>query len=304
MRGTARIGIVGLGAIGTSIGLALKNRGHTVLGLDVCPLNSQAAQTMGAVHRTVDRPGELDRCRAVFVAVPPGRVVEVAAELLDSTGATVIDVSSVKAEIAQALPHPRFVPSHPMAGTHLSGPGGACDELFAGATWAICPTRWTSRTRLLTTEGLIRSMGAKPLRIDAVEHDAVLASTSHLPHLVASGLVHVLGDRDGSAVAPLVGQGFLDTTRIARANPELWADITLHNRQEVGRSISQMVERLQGIGEAIAEGNRAHVLEFFADACRMIEHSLPAGPRATTTRIISFRSHRPAPAGKELGGTH
>lgn len=300
---------MGLGAIGASIGLALRNNGQVVLGLDLCRSTSQAAERMGAVNRAVGRTGDFDRCRAIFVAVPPGRVVEIAREVLEETGATVIDVSSVKAEIAQALPHPRFVPSHPMAGTHLSGPAGARSDLFAGTTWAVCPTLWTSRSRLLTTENLIRAMGAKPLRIDAAEHDAVLASTSHLPHVVASGLVHVLGERDGNAVAPLVGQGFLDTTRIARANPELWTDITLHNREEVGRSITRMVDRLQAVGDAIAGGDREHVLEFFAEAGRMIEQSLPAAPRPATTRVVSFRNHRPAssiPASsiKELGGIH
>jgi prephenate dehydrogenase len=300
------VGIVGLGAVGASIGLALNAAGRTTIGMDTSPENLSEALRIGAISRRCRRPEDLGSCRTIFVAVSPGAVVEVSRALLDSTGATVVDVASVKSQIARAISSPRFVPSHPLAGTHLSGPAGARRDLFQDATWLVCPTRSTSRTRLIMTENLIRTMGAEPLRMDPDEHDAVLASTSHLPHVAASGLVHVLAGFDPSVAGRLVGTGFLDTTRIARSNPNLWADITLHNRTEVSRSIGEMVDRLQSVGRAISEGNREGVLAFFADACRLMEDSLPAArpPAPATTRVISFQNSRVLPAGAELGGVH
>lgn len=307
MRTASQVGIVGLGAVGASIGLALRAAGRTTVGMDTSPENLSEAVRIGAITRICQRTEELAACRTVFVAVPPGTVIEVSNLLLGTTGATVVDVASVKSQIARAISSPRFVPSHPLAGTHLSGPAGARKDMFQGATWAICPGHTTSRTRLIMTENLISSMGAEPLRMDADDHDAVLASTSHLPHVAASGLVHVLAALDPSVAGRLVGTGFLDTTRIARSNPNLWADITLHNRMEVSRSIGAMVDRLQSVKEAISDGNREGVLAFFADACRLIEDSLPAcrpPAGAATTRVISFRTPRNVPLSTELGGVH
>lgn len=300
------MGIVGLGAVGTSIGLALSAAGRTTVGMDSSRANLDEALRMGAVSRRCRGPEDFGMCRTVFVAVPPGAVAEVSRSLLDATGATVVDVASVKSQIAKAVSSPRFVPSHPLAGTHLSGPAGARRDLFHNATWMVCPTRGTSRTRLIMTENLIRTMGAEPLRMAPDEHDAVLASTSHLPHVAASGLVHVLAGFDPSVAGRLVGTGFLDTTRIARSNPNLWADITLHNRTEVSRSIGEMVHRLQEVKEAISDGDREGVLAFFADACRLMEDSLPAHPAAppATTRVISFQNARSIPMTTELEGVH
>jgi prephenate dehydrogenase len=305
-QGPTTVGIVGLGAVGASIGLALA-RGRRTLGVDTSAENLQEAVRLGAISRPCRDLSELEGCRTIFVAVPPGSVVEVSRQLLAVTSSTIVDVASVKSQIARSVTSSRFVPSHPLAGTHLGGPGAARADLFAGATWAVCPGLRTSRRRLLATEGLIRSMGAEPLRMEAAEHDSVVASTSHLPHVVASGLVHVLGRHDRGVSRRLVGPGFLDTTRIARANPDLWAEITLRNRSEVGRSIDEIVERLNSFKEAIGNGNRQEVLEYFADATRLLESCLPIARRAAppaTAKVVSFRNARPVPLASELGGAH
>jgi prephenate dehydrogenase len=283
----AAVGVVGLGAVGASIGLALRRDGMLVVGHDSLPRHARAAIDLGAVSKlSVGLSGFAD-CGAIFVAVPPHDIVEVARRLLDATRATVVDVGSVKGGIAEALRHPRFVPSHPIRGTHLSGPSAGTEDLFSGATWAVCPTAATSNTSLNVAEALIRRMGARPLRLAPGEHDRLVARTSHLPHVAATALVHVVGGRNGTSASRLIGEGFLDTTRVARAAPSLWADITLHNRSEVSESIAELIDRLHEVQAAIDAGDHRAVLAFFAHAGRLMEH-LPSARRtpASATRAV------------------
>jgi prephenate dehydrogenase len=311
MRPATPVGIVGLGAVGTSIGLALRAAGEATMGFDTSIRHLEQSMDRGAIGAKSTALEAFGCCKAVFVAVPPGKVVAVSRRLLEITDATVVDVASVKAAISNAIRHPRFVPSHPLRGTHLSGPSAGRKDLFIGGVWAVCPTGCTCPNRLTMAESLIRRMGAEPLRLDAAEHDAVMAATSHLPHVAASTLVHVLGNRDPATARRMVGGGFLDTTRIARASPSLWADITLHNRTEVSGSISEMVNRLEEIKEAIDKGDRERVLAFFGDAYRLMEDSLPqpqVPPRARRVRpvsgVFSMRNRRRALVAGELGGVH
>ena len=312
IRPAAPVGIVGLGAVGTSIGLALRAAGEATMGFDTSTLHVEQSIDRGAIGTKSPALEGFSSCKAVFVAVPPREVVGVSQRLLKITDATVIDVASVKGEISNAIRDRRFVPSHPLRGTHLSGPSAGSKDLFMGGVWAVCPTPWTCPLRLTMAEDLIRRMGAEPLRLDAAEHDTVIATTSHLPHVAASTLVNVLGARDQAVARRMVGGGFLDTTRIARANPSLWADITLHNRAEVSGSIREMVNRLEAIKEAIEEGDRDRVFAFFSDACRLMEETLPprpqapAGPRKLrkSSRVLPVRSRRRRILASELGGVH
>jgi prephenate dehydrogenase len=305
------VGIVGLGAVGTSIGLALRATGEVTIGFDTSSRHLEQSMELGAIGAKAPGLHGFARCRAIFVAVPPGDVVEVSRAVLEASDAVVIDVASVKTEIANAIRSPRFVPSHPLRGTHLSGPAAGRRDLFVGATWAVCPCTWTCIDRVAIAEDLIRKMGAEPLRLDAAEHDAVMATTSHLPHVAASGLVHVLGARDQALARRMVGRGFLDTTRIARASPALWADITLHNRAEVSESITELVDRLQAVKAAITQGDAQGVMEFFSEAHRLMEDALPpdAGlPARPRIREISGalnpRNRRRRALAGELGGAH
>ncbi|MGQ0678110.1 MAG: prephenate dehydrogenase [Actinomycetota bacterium] len=309
---THQVGIVGLGAIGASIGLSLRSAGIFAIGFDRSLTHLRRALDMGAISRAVTGPDELTECREVFVAVPPAAVVTVVRNVLALTDATVLDVASVKADIVRAILSPRFVPSHPLRGTHLSGPDAARGDLFAGALWVTCPVSTTDPAALEDAEHLIRLTGADPLRMTAAEHDSYLATTSHLPHVAASGLVNVLGSRDPAA-RRLVAGGFLDTTRIARANPELWAEITWHNRTEVSGTISELIKQLSSVKEALDEGNRSEVLAYFTDASQLMEWAMPTNPPdrapgstikpALRTRTAAAYRHRHQVV-TELGGAH
>jgi len=298
-RSSDRVGIVGLGAIGASIGLALGEAGVSVTGFDVSRMHLGQAVDMGAVERWVPDLQSFGDCAEVVVAVPPRDVVAVASELLRSTDATIVDVASVKAEIVDAIRDPRFIPSHPLRGTHLTGPKAARSDLFDGGVWVLCPHETTSCRSLAAAEGLVRKMGSEPLWMSAREHDVLVATTSHLPHLAASGLVHVLGKRDPMACR-LVSGGFLDTTRIARSNPQLWAEITMHNREEITGSIDELIELLAGVRTALAQQDHEGVVAFFSDACHLMDQGLPAPAPAKPQARHVRTSRRVQP----LGGRH
>jgi prephenate dehydrogenase len=165
---------------------------------------------------------------------------------------------------------------------------------------------------LTLAQDLIRKMGAEPLPLDPSEHDRIMAATSHLPHVAAASLVHVLGALDHALACRLVGAGFLDTTRIARASSSLWADITLHNREEVSASIGEMVNRLEAVKCAFDAGDREGILSFFADASRLIEDRMPQqNPVPSRSRkarrpsnALSLGHRRQRPLAGELGGVH
>ena len=287
------VGIVGLGAMGTSIGLALRSANVETLGFDASAGNLQEAFEMGAIDGAACGLGSFECCRVVFVAVPPGQVVEVAQTLLGITGASIVDVASVKGDIARAVTHPRFVPSHPIRGTHLSGPTAAKSNLFTGAVWAMCPTGFTSARGLNAVEGLIRLMGAEPLRMSAGDHDRMIATASHLPHVAASSLVHVLGKRDPLAFR-LVAGGFTDTTRIARANPDLWAEITMFNRAAVSPAIDDLIELLTRVKAALGRQDRKAMLAFFSEACSSVEKWLPPRIEKDAVALADVSAGTPA----------
>jgi prephenate dehydrogenase len=292
--------------------LALRAAGEITIGFDISARHLELSADAGAITRRSSGLTGFSGCKAVFVAVAPGDVVGVSRTLLELTDATVVDVASVKAEIAHAIREPRFVPSHPLRGTHLSGPAAGRKDLFLGGVWAVCPSPWTSLEGLFLAQDLIRKMGAEPLPLDPSEHDKIMATTSHLPHVAAASLVHVLGALDHALACRMVGDGFLDTTRIARASSSLWADITLHNREEVSGSISEMVNRLEAVKCAVDAGDREGILSFFADASRLIEDRLPQQhPIPTRSHkarrpsvALSLPNRRQRPLAGELGGVY
>lgn len=270
------MGIVGVGAIGSSIGMAYRAAGNPVFGLDPSSKHLDLALGRRAISRACETVQDLAGCRTVFVATPPGAVVGAVREALQASGGTVLDVASVKVPVMQAVDHPRFVASHPMRGTHLSGPQGASIRLFHGATWALCPGRATSPSALDDAFEAVTALGAEPLVIDACTHDEVVAATSHLPHIAASALVNVVGATNPALAGRLIGGGFLDTTCIARANPQMWADIVLANSEEVTRTVDELVGQLHELSEAVAAGDRAAVQAFFRGSANLLTQL--AGP--------------------------
>jgi len=256
-----RLAIVGVGLIGGSIGLAARERcGATVVGFSRSSDSLARAHECGAIDRVAT---SIEECvagaDAAFVAVPVGALADVAARVLAGTGedCVVSDVGSTKRAIVDALEDPRFVGGHPLAGAETSGVEHARSDLFEGATWYLTPTERTSGVLYERLYRLIHSLGAKPTAIDPETHDRILASVSHLPHVLANVLVaQAAGALDAGEVRlPATGPSFRDATRVAGASSAIWTDIYMSNRDALAAQIEETIGRLADVRDALLEGD-------------------------------------------------
>lgn len=226
--------IVGAGLLGTSIGLALTERGVDVALDDLSPTAVRLAVDYGAGRpaRDDDRPG------LVVVAVPPDVTARtVAHELSLHPDALVTDVASVKAGILRELLElgadvSRYLGTHPMAGRERGGPISARADLFIGRPWVLAGHDGISYARAGAIEDLILDVGAVPVEMTVDEHDASVAMVSHVPQLVSTLMAARLTAASDAAVG-LAGQGVRDVTRVAGSDPGLWVQILAANAEPV-----------------------------------------------------------------------
>jgi len=264
-----RIAVLGVGLIGGSIGLAAKRRlGAEVAGFDAEPENARRAVEVGALDEAADTiAAALDGADVVFCAGPVGTLSSLVGEALDASGpdAVVTDVGSTKRELIAGLPDDerleRFIGGHPVAGAESAGVENARDDLFEGARWYLTPTERSSGMHYDRLQRAVADLGARPQAIDPETHDRLMATVSHLPHVIANVLVQQAAAAavEESERLPEVGPSFRDTTRVAGANPAIWGDIFATNSEAVAREIDAAAERLREAAEVIRSGDDERV---------------------------------------------
>ena len=272
------VAVVGVGVIGGSVGLAARRRlGATVRGVDPHAGDALAA---GAIDEARDDlASALAGADAAFVAVPVAALAATVAAVLDAAppGCLVTDVGSTKRAVVAANADERFVGGHPLAGSEAAGVGHAREDLFDGAIWYLTPTSTTSGIVLERLHRLITGLGARPVAIDAETHDRMMAAVSHLPHVVANTLVGQAGRALGGERLPPTGPSFRDATRVAGANPSLWPDIYLANRDALLHAIDETVRRLGAARDALAAGDRDRLAAWQEAAASERQALLEAG---------------------------
>ena len=197
-----------------------------------------------------------------LVAVPVVDLPAVVREVLSAApeGCAVTDVGSTKGPVcAAAGGDARFVGGHPICGAETRGPERATAELFDGATWFLTPLAATGPTGYREVHGLVAALGARPVAIDPAAHDRLVAVTSHLPHALANLLVNQAGASRVEGHEPLAtaGGSLRDMTRIAGANPRIWVDIFLDNREELAAALAEHRRRVEQVEGALASGDAA-----------------------------------------------
>ncbi|MEA1958107.1 MAG: prephenate dehydrogenase/arogenate dehydrogenase family protein [Chloroflexota bacterium] len=259
-----RVAIIGLGLIGGSMGLALRDAGIEVVGYARRPETASLALECKAVDRVeADAASAVVASDVVVVATPVLAVRDVFAEISGSLseGAIVTDVSSTKVEVmrwAEELLPSRvsFIGGHPMAGRETPGIEAADAELFRGCTYCLVPGGGSADEAYETLEGLVWHIGANPLRIDAGEHDRLVAGISHLPLLISVALVaSATGSPLWPSMAWLAASGYRDTTRLASGNPRMGRDICLTNKGPIIDAIDAYIEELKRIRRMIIDGD-------------------------------------------------
>jgi prephenate dehydrogenase len=257
-----RIAVLGVGLIGGSIGLAARTRaGASVRGYDPDPDVCARALALGAIDEQADDVvGAVAGADVVFAATPVGALGETVRLALESAGpdCVVSDVGSTKRVLAAAASDERFVGGHPLAGAETAGVEHAREDLFDGATWYLTPAKGSTAGVLYERlHRLLGRFGARPEAIDAETHDRLMASVSHLPHVLANLLVAetsgLLGDE--SQRLPAVGPSFRDATRVAGANTAIWTDIYMSNRDALIAGIDALAGRLDEARGWLAAGD-------------------------------------------------
>ncbi len=270
-----RIAIIGLGLLGGSIGLALKEHlpGAITTGFDADPATRARAAERGLVNTVCEIAREAVRSAdLVILCVPVGAMGvaarDIAAHL--APGAVVSDVGSSKEFVArvlaEALPGVAVIPAHPVAGTERSGPDAGFASLFRNRWCIITPPADADPAKLEALSALWQALGAKVEVMDARHHDMVLAVTSHLPHLIAYTIVGTASDLEGvteSEVIKYSAGGFRDFTRIAASDPTMWRDVFLSNRDAVLDMLQRFTEDLTALQKAIRVGDGQQLFDHF-----------------------------------------
>jgi prephenate dehydrogenase len=264
--------VIGLGLVGGSIALGLRQRGWTVHGDDAKPESVERALAIGAI----DAGGLAADAEITFVAVPVLAIPEAVKRALNETTGLVTDVGSVKGPIAAACTDPRFIGGHPMAGSEMDGLDGADGDMFSGAIWVVTPTDETDDTALASISGVIRLLDAEVVALTAERHDQVVAVVSHVPHLTAATLMQVASDRaeEHAALLRLAAGGFRDMTRIASGHPDIWLDICAQNRPAIVNAMDGLIGRLTEIRDVVDSDDR-EALERALSSARDARTNLP-----------------------------
>src|SRR4051794_34935493 len=282
-----RLGILGVGLIGGSIGLAARAGGTDVAGFDTDPDVLATAADRGAIAQRASSVADaVAGADAVFACVPVGALPAVIDEALEAAGpqTVVTDVGSTKRAIAAHVTDERFVGGHPIAGSESAGVQHARADLFQGAAWYLTPSARSSGVLYERLHGLLLSFGARPIALDADSHDRLLATVSHLPHVLANVLVAQAArtvDREDEPL-PRVGPSFRDATRVAGANSRIWTDIYIQNASAIADEVDATIERLNEVARALRSGD-ADAVRAWNDGARehrrrLLEADVEGGP--------------------------
>jgi prephenate dehydrogenase len=279
------VAVLGVGLIGGSIGLATRRRADAqVCGYDPDERVRAKALELGAIDRAAGEIAEAVRdADIVFVATPVGALARTAQAALAAAGpdCVVSDVGSTKRVLAEAGADERFIGGHPLAGAETQGVEHAREDLFDGAVWYLTPLSSTAGVAYERLHRLLTTIGARPTAIDAETHDRLLASVSHLPHVLANLLTaqaaRALGDA-AQARVPAVGPSFRDATRVAGANSAIWTDIYMSNRDALVAAIDEFSAQLDDVRGKLLDADAAAITAWNEAAREQRESLLGAGP--------------------------
>jgi prephenate dehydrogenase len=270
-----KLAVVGVGLIGGSLALALKEAGAVghVVGVGRGLPNLETALRLGVVDSiTQDLAEGVADADVIFLATPVQALGTVAEQSMPylKTGAIITDGGSVKQAVIDAIePHLRgdvnFVPGHPIAGTENSGAEAAFPTLYRDRRCILTPTRRTDKDALEYIRSMWQLVGSQVVMMEVDKHDRVLAAISHLPHMVAYALVNAVGayDRYDENILEYSAGGFRDFTRIASSDPTMWRDIALTNREALVEMMGQFETFFAELKEDVATGSDDRLFEFF-----------------------------------------
>jgi prephenate dehydrogenase len=283
--GPLRVVLVGLGLIGGSVGLAARERlGAHVVGFDPDPQVRALALERGVVDAVVDDPADLGPADVALVAAPVQALAERIAQACEQLdGAVVTDVGSTKHALVESVKATNYIGGHPHARA----------DLFAGATWYLTPRADSEGILLERLHRFVTGIGAVPTVIGHADHDRLMAAFSHVPHVVANALVTQATRALGDEAIPVVGPSFRDATRVAGANPPLWAGIYDANRDAVLDGLDATIALLAEARALLAAGDGPAVeswqAEVGAQRRALLDIGMTGGPLREVRVVVPNR---------------
>lgn len=271
MNPPASVAVIGLGTIGGSVARGLAAHGVQVLGYDTNASYLDAAVEEGVVSDRL-QPGfdDIGNAEAVVIAIYGGAAIHALESLKKHRDGVrlITDVGSTKCTIVACAEKlslgPVFVGSHPFAGDHRSGWPASRSDLFDNEIVYVCPTSESSDSAMEAAQSLWTLLGAKPVSMDAAQHDELLAWTSHLPHVVSAAFALALADV--GIDRRQLGRGGSDVARLAAGSPDLWTSISLENASEIDAALAAMELQVAEFRMLLREGDREGVRDRFSQA--------------------------------------
>lgn len=274
-----KVGIIGLGLIGGSLGLNLRDMKliSKVVGFEANAQNAADAVRLGLVDEIVSFE-EVKRCDIIFLAIPVEAVIKVLDGLKDvSPQTTIVDLGSTKEEILRRCPEQiraNFVAAHPMAGTENSGPKAAFKTLLNGAVVVICDDKHADEMHIKRAVETLSHAGMKIVFMDAKSHDHHVGVISHLPHAISFALVNAtLKEEDKRNILLLAGGSFTGMARIAKSNTRMWCDIFKQNRENLLEAMEKFKAEFE-FGEELVRQQRWSELEEWIENARSLRQIL------------------------------
>lgn len=271
------IAILGIGLMGASLALGLRKRGFSgrISGYARREETRRQALETGMVDEVFATPAEAVReADIVVICVPIWSIAKLAEEIVPALkpGAVVTDVGSTKSELLKTMEplfkgsDARFVGSHPIAGSEKTGINAGDADLYEGRLTVVCPSPDTPEATEQAVVGLWKSAGSEVVEMSPGQHDAMLASTSHLPHMVAAALARSVADGNPARKSDFCGTGFKDTTRVASGSADMWVDIIDTNRAALEAELDRFHGELQGLIGILRRGNSDDIRKWLEDA--------------------------------------
>ncbi|PKM79072.1 MAG: prephenate dehydrogenase/arogenate dehydrogenase family protein [Firmicutes bacterium HGW-Firmicutes-13] len=291
--------IIGVGLMGGSLGMALRNRRLTekVTGIFRNEEKIKAAQRLGAVDAgTTEFKEGLRGAELVVIGTPVGTSIKVIEEIIPflEPGCIITDLGSTKLELTEAAerllpPDIYFVGGHPMTGSEESGVEAANPYLLENAIYVLTAGENTNPGALQAVKLMVEEIGAQSLIMDPEEHDLVVAAVSHLPHLTAVTLVNTIPDIgvDINKALVLAAGGFRDTTRVAMSSPHMWKDICLSNRKMIFKTLKLFKKKIEELEKILNEQNQSRIIGELEKA-REIRVSIPKRTRGLLPGIYDL----------------
>ncbi|MBM7623834.1 prephenate dehydrogenase [Sporohalobacter salinus] len=309
-----RIAIIGVGLLGSSLGLAFKRFTSVtkVVGYDQNKTHLQEALEIGAIDgiiNNLENNPVLAEVDLVILATPVSVIPDILNDIQQQvkSGAIITDIGSTKGWVmeevySQLREDIAYIPGHPMTGSEVSGPRGADAYLFENAVYVLTPIESTSGDKQKALIELLEEIGAKLLFMSPAEHDKIVAAVSHLPHVMACTLVEAVGQAatENDHVFSLAAGGFKDTTRIAAGNPKMWTDICLSNSREILEMITTFKEELAEFERILAAANQEELFARF-NQTQTLRQQIPKKKRgliASTYELVVTLPDRPKAIGE------